>query len=593
MDTDLRTTTFEHFDTWNEGEIQTELCTTRPCSCPSVILGTDCEFGNYQNLNFVNQCDGTLFLVATHNNLAVGLGDDFVDLFRVENGAGNAVRITKVAKKHVFCSYNGPNHCNLDAAGGVYVDPAGQLYLYGTEHDNDGPSVDGGAVVPAPGGGSTRIACVPGPECSVKFEEFRPIPHNTCSRIQDAWVELYDDDDFSDRSLMIDFVDRNLEDYSNYDRTEGFEDKTSSVRWCLPPGAFYRLYKDKEPCSGDTRDLVGTGSLESRSDFFNDEPSCSKWMGGPFADAGPDRLGECTSHTTTPMVPDGSASSAVEEGASLTFFWEAPGVTFDDATSATPTGQFPKGTTIATLTVASGGATHSDTTEVRIVDTEPPEITCPAALTAECSAAGGSGADDTVIAAFLEDAMVSDLCDPDVEVSTDVPALLPLGDSLVTFTATDDESLTDSCQTTVTVQDTTAPVIDPSFAITPASMEPPDHELISMNVSDVVALEVCDSEPVLQCSVVSDEPPDAPLHDGNTLFDIVLDGEQIFTQGTGVRTIDSNGAIGEFALALRRERSGVSDGRDYTTSCFGIDASGNVGAPESTKVHVPLRAKKK
>jgi len=58
------------------------------------------------------------------------------------------------------------------------VTPSGGLLLYGTEHDNDGP------------GGS------------VKAEEFRPAPHrSSCTDINDAWVELYDDTGFDgDRS---------------------------------------------------------------------------------------------------------------------------------------------------------------------------------------------------------------------------------------------------------------------------------------------------------------------------------------------------------------------------------------------------------
>jgi hypothetical protein len=75
-------------------------------------------------------------------------------------------------------------------------------------------------------------------------------------------VELYDDAGFGDRSLMIDFVDRRLEDYSNFDHAEGFEDKTSSVRWCLPPGAVFRLWQNKNSCGGDHLDLVGETELK-------------------------------------------------------------------------------------------------------------------------------------------------------------------------------------------------------------------------------------------------------------------------------------------------------------------------------------------
>jgi hypothetical protein len=573
--TDLRTTGYERFTTWDEDDVVSELCGPFGCMCG--LLGTDCEFGNYQNVNLVQQCDGTLYLAGTHASSVLGAGADFVDLYRLENGTGNAVLITKVAKRHLFCSYRGFTHCEGDAAGGLYVDPAGQLLVYLTEHDNDGPIE--GFVPPPP-----LLECA-GPACSVKLQEFRPIPHGTCTRIQDAWVELYDDAGFGDRSLMIDFVDRNRENYSNYDHVEDFEDRTSSVRWCLPPGATYRLWQDKEPCSGTHLDLAGSGALDEISDVGSLEPSCSQWLGGPFADAGLNRTAECVSPTTTPVMLDGSGSSGVETGPPL-FLWEAPGVVFDDPTSATPTGAFPKGTTLVTLTVSDTGASNSDTVNVRVVDTTAPLLTCPADLTAECSTQGGAGADDPAVDAFLTSATVTDACDAAVEVTSDAPAVLGLGSTLVTFTATDDDLNTATCQATVTVEDTTAPAIDPSFAIAPAVLTPPNHRLVGMSVSDVVANEVCDPEPVIQCAVESSEPVNGHA-DGNTRFDIVFEGERIRTQGSGPRTIDASGGVGRFTLELRAERSGSGSGRLYTASCVGMDASGNAGDPESEIVTVP------
>jgi hypothetical protein len=164
--------------------------------------------------------DGTLFLIGTHENSVIGVGEDWTDLYRVTNGTGSNVVITKVGKKHLYCSYPSPgagssqeNHCNLDAAGGVYIDPNRQLLLYGTEHDNAGP------------------------ESTVRFMEFRSItPNPDCAiDINSAWVELYDDSDFTDRGFMIDFPDHDLENCADYDRLEGFEDKASAVRWLVHP----------------------------------------------------------------------------------------------------------------------------------------------------------------------------------------------------------------------------------------------------------------------------------------------------------------------------------------------------------------------
>ncbi|MGD9030911.1 MAG: hypothetical protein PVG25_13985, partial [Anaerolineae bacterium] len=78
-----------------------------------------------------------------------------------------------------------------------------------------------------------------------KFEEFRNQYWPTsCQGIENAWAELYDDEDYGDRSLVIDFVDRGLEYYADFDYVEGFGDKTSSARWCLPSGYRYALFHD-------------------------------------------------------------------------------------------------------------------------------------------------------------------------------------------------------------------------------------------------------------------------------------------------------------------------------------------------------------
>ena len=210
----------------------------------------------YQTINFVNQCDGKIFLVGTH-------GSNFGGADKVEwcqiSGGSSGVTLSGCQNQHMYCNYRSSNgadtHCNFVAAAGVYVSPSRKVLLYSTEHDNDGP------------GGS------------VKFEEFRNEFPQSCPTINDAWVELYDDDTFRDRGLMIDYVDRNKRNYENYDNAEDFEDRASSAKWCIPPGWRYRLYKDKNHCGGSYRDLVGSGSEDNLKDIsFGDDASCSRWL---------------------------------------------------------------------------------------------------------------------------------------------------------------------------------------------------------------------------------------------------------------------------------------------------------------------------
>ena len=90
------------------------------------------------------------------------------------------------------------------------------------------------------------------------------------------------------------------------------------------------------------------------------------------ANAGADIAVECASAdgAGTSVRLDGSGST----GAGITYAWSAPGITFDDPASATPTGRFPLGATEVTLVVAAGGQTASDKVEVRVADTQAPSI---------------------------------------------------------------------------------------------------------------------------------------------------------------------------------------------------------------------------
>ncbi len=214
----------------------------------------------------------------------------------------------------------------------------------------------------------------------MKFEEFRPVPHGPCTRIRDAWVELYDNTaPDRDRSIIIDFVDRALETYTNYNNIDDFEDRPSHALWCIPEGATHRLWENRT----HVVEIVSISSGRVRSEEignlndvgFGDDTSCSEWLGGPFADAGNDVIVECASPSVTPAQLDGTGSAVIEGGPAM-FLWEAAGVTFDDPTSPTPTGQFPKGVTTVTLTVSDGMVAVTDTVDVRVVDTAPPGGPC-------------------------------------------------------------------------------------------------------------------------------------------------------------------------------------------------------------------------
>lgn len=219
----------------------------------------DSQSTTYQAITFLMGCNGSIYVAGTHNDVAIpGWGEDWADLYRITNGSGNALILTKRAKKHVWCEELSAQQCDLLAAAGLYVDTQGELILYSTEHGLDGPSG------------------------SIKMAEFAA-ERTSCPTINDAWVELFDDDTFGDRHLLIDYVDRNLKPYVNYtyDAMESFNDKASSVRWCIPSGYAMKVYQN-DSYGGSALTLSGTGTLQTYSNLknqsFGDKISSSKFV---------------------------------------------------------------------------------------------------------------------------------------------------------------------------------------------------------------------------------------------------------------------------------------------------------------------------
>ena len=143
---------------------------------------------------------------------------------------------------------------------------------------------------------------------------------------------------------------------------------------------------------------------------------------------------------------------------------------------------FPLGDTsvVWTATDDSGNST-SDTQNVRIEDTTPPDLTAPPDVTVECSSPDGTPVD-------LGEPEVSDICDADVDVVNDAPDLFPVGTTPVLWTATDDSGNQSNDGQDVTVEDTIPPEI---FCNSPASITPPDAP-VSFTVT---AEDICDAAP--------------------------------------------------------------------------------------------------
>jgi hypothetical protein len=135
----------------------------------------------------------------------------------------------------------------------------------------------------------------------------------------------------------------------------------------------------------------------------------------------------CTAPATPAVIPDPSVCAEAE-------------------LTSTAAAGYAVGDTVVTFTSTWRGTSASCATRVRIVDTTPPQIDCPSALTAVRRGVGVRVFPPT------DRLGVTDLCTDAVEVSWE-PADLVGRDTLVTFTATDTAGNAASCQSRVDVLD--------------------------------------------------------------------------------------------------------------------------------------------
>ncbi len=290
----------------------------------------------------------------------------------------------------------------------------------------------------------------------------------------------------------------------------------------------------------------------------------------PVAVAGPPQTLECTGNQTAATSLDGTGSSDPDADP-LTFSWSAPGIVFDDPASRTPSATFPLGQTVASLVVNDGYEdSEPDTVTITVQDTTPPVfLSCPQPVVVECQS-------NLQALVALPPASATDSCHGTAAIANshtsggpDASGSYGLGVTVVTFTATDGSGNQATCETTVTVVDTTSPTI--SAAPTPDLLWPPNHRMSTVRF-DVIATDACDPAPAwVLMPPVSSEPDDAQGGgDGHTTDDI---------QDASTGTSDTE-------ILLRAERDGNGSGRTYTVGYRVTDVSGNTTST-TAEVFVP------
>jgi glucosylceramidase len=216
---------------------------------------------------------------------------------------------------------------------------------------------------------------------------------------------------------------------------------------------------------------------------------------------------------------------------------------------------FPLGTTTvtATATDAAGNvATGSFTVTVR--DTTAPALTLPSNQTLE--ATGPDGA----VAIFS--ALAQDIVSGNVPVSFSIASgsVFPLGTTTVSAITMDAAGNNSSGSFTITVHDTTAPMIQ-SLTASPNVLWPANHKMVAVNISAAVT-DASDPAPTIRIIAVSSNEP------------------------VNVNAAPDWEVTGNLTLNLRAERTGGGSGRVYTITVESLDAAGNASVRTVT-VSVP------
>ena len=246
------------------------------CGNGGALNGCTANPYDWQSFNFVTGCDGNLFIVGMRGDVNGDDDDDVVDNFEVQlfsGGTGTySVALTRVDQlgtvggvvpegfKHMYCSDNSnTDQCDFMSAAGTYVDPNGQLIVYATGYDNDGGAT---SFVYGNGAGDTGgpwfgQSCQTG-TCKAEGGYYRGVEFHerhgkaaigsACPTMDDAWVEFYEQTAFNnggdDNGQLFRSNYTTRDERNGYFGANDFNDKASSVRWCLPSGSSIQIFRD-------------------------------------------------------------------------------------------------------------------------------------------------------------------------------------------------------------------------------------------------------------------------------------------------------------------------------------------------------------
>ena len=154
---------------------------------------------------------------------------------------------------------------------------------------------------------------------------------------------------------------------------------------------------------------------------------------------------------------------------------------------------FPLGETIVTWTATdSSGNSASDYQQILVIDTTSPSITVPSNIEVEIYDKNGIEID-------TGNAVSDDIIDSQSTITNDAPEVFPLGETIVTWTATDSSGNSASATQTITVVDTTSPVL-----IAPESII---QEAIN-DISNPVRIGISEAIDIMEITSITNDAPE-------------------------------------------------------------------------------------
>ena len=280
-----------------------------------------------QTLQFLREGDinGALYLAGVRGHGAFGPDHDKIDLYLVKGETedfepGETIEQTIRYRGQpitTFPNTGGNRLANGAAASGFHVTPSGELILYVTEHDNDGPA---GSVKAGEwrhenmvrDGSPTLLptATANGPY-EVDEGSTVSLSGTAGPPITKAWIQLFHETAFRSFYPSVDFDDYARDDFDNFFSLEPrvvisppslftHNDKARSWRWFAPAGCSIRATDYHNGVVDETRTLAGTGAAQSDADLklvLNDGgtddidqeidkveflPGCAQYYSAPF-----------------------------------------------------------------------------------------------------------------------------------------------------------------------------------------------------------------------------------------------------------------------------------------------------------------------